>query len=186
MNSKQKGSNFEREVCKKLSLWLSYNQNDSLFWRSAMSGGRQTIGSKKGINRSNQAGDITAIDPLGQKLTDRFVIECKFYKNIQLHSLLFGNPKSNSIFEFWIVLNSKASDLNKDPMLIIKQNGMPALLCISEPLVKIDNNLRVTLSENYGIEPLAIFKHVVPVCYIYEFAYILRIIDPDILEEFFV
>ena len=72
MNGKLKGGAFEREICVKLSKWVSYGERDDLFWRSAMSGGRQTVGFKKGINRKNQAGDITAIDPIGQKLIDSF------------------------------------------------------------------------------------------------------------------
>lgn len=182
---KSKGSQFEREVCKKLSEWISYDQRDDLFWRSAMSGGRATVGMKKGIVRSNQAGDITSIDPLGQKLIDTFVIECKFYKNIQLHSLLFGTPKNNSIFEFWRVLNEKASELEKDPMLIIKQNGMPTLLGISTFSQKTKNrNFKRILSEDYDIIPLAIFKHIVPIICLYEFHYILKMVYPSILEEY--
>ncbi len=182
---KSKGSQFERDVCKKLSNWISYDLRDDLFWRSAMSGGRATVGMKKGIVRSNQAGDITSIDPLGQNLIDTFVIECKFYKNIQLHSLLFGTPKNNSIFEFWRVLNEKASELNKDPMLIIKQNGMPTLLCIRESSSTVKKrNFNRILSEDYDMIPLAIFKHTGPAIYLYEFHYFLNIVYPSIIEEY--
>ncbi len=182
---KSKGSQFEREVCKKLSNWISYDLRDDLFWRSAMSGGRATVGMKKGIVRSNQAGDITSIDPLGQKLIDTFVIECKFYKNIQLHSLLFGTPKNNSIFEFWRVLNEKASELEKDPMLIIKQNGMPTLLGISTYAQKDKGrNLRRILLEDFELEPIAIFKYPAPNLCLYDFQYIVDMVYPSIIEEY--
>src|SRR3990167_9949174 len=116
---KQKGSNFEREICKKLSLWISHGGRDDIFWRSAMSGGRTTVGLKKGIKRTSQAGDISSIDPIGNKLTDKYVVECKFYKNMQLQSMLFGKPKENSIYEFWITLNNQAKKAGKYPLLII-------------------------------------------------------------------
>ena len=31
---KQKGSAFEREICKKLSLWFTENERDDIFFRS--------------------------------------------------------------------------------------------------------------------------------------------------------
>ena len=40
---KEKGSSFERLVCKRMSMWLSKGERDDLFWRSAMSGGRATV-----------------------------------------------------------------------------------------------------------------------------------------------
>src|SRR3972149_54775 len=153
-SGKSKGGSFERVVCQKLSKWISYGERDDIFWRSAMSGGRATVGMKRGITRTSQAGDITAIDSLGQKLTDKFVIECKFYRNIHLHSLLFGIPKNNSIYEFWITLYKNAQKLNKDMMLIIKQNGMPILLGLNK-----GSNFQIILNENYDIKPLALFQY---------------------------
>lgn len=170
-----KGGAFEREICKDLSKWISYGERDDIFWRSAMSGGRATIGFKKGIKRNTQVGDITAIDPLGNKLTDLYVAECKFYRNIHLHSMLFGVPKNNSIYEFWITLNNQAKKVDKYPFLIIKQNGMPKLLGLAtSPLQK-------TLKEDYNITPLATFSYMLPVCYLYEFVYVLNLVDPAVL-----
>jgi len=173
---KQKGSAFEREICKKLSLWISDNERDSVFWRSAMSGGRATVGFKKGVVRNTQVGDISSIDPIGNKLTDKYVVECKFYKNIHLQSMLFGKPKENSIYEFWITLNNQAKKAGKYPLLIIKQNGMPTLIGITH------GNLQKVLKEDYDIIPIAIFSYMLPVCYLYEFEYILNLVDPAILE----
>lgn len=178
MNGKLKGGAFEREICVKLSKWVSYGERDDLFWRSAMSGGRQTVGFKKGINRKNQAGDITAIDPIGQKLIDSFVIECKFYRNIQLQSMLFGKPKNNSIFEFWMELHTKVTEVNKDKMLVIKQNNMPIIMGLDG-----DSVFRKVLEDSYGIKPVAIFSNILPVCYLYEFVYVLNLVDPaDIVK----
>lgn len=157
---------------------MSYGERDDLFWRSAMSGGRATVGLKKGIKRNTQFGDITAIDPLGNKLTDNFIIECKAYKNIQLQSMLFGKPKNNSIYEFWVKLHEQTTLLNKDKMLIIRPNNLPILMGLDE-----DSVFRKVLEDSYGIKPVAIFSNILPVCYLYEFVYVLNLVDPaDIVK----
>ena len=177
---KEKGGNFEREICKKLSLWISYNERDDIFWRSAMSGGRATVGLKKGIIRNTQVGDITAIDPLGNKLTDKYIIECKYYKNIHVESLLFGKPKNNSILEFWTKLYEQSEKLNKQMMLIIKQNNSATLLGLTH-----DSNLQKILNYEYKIKPKVIFfsLYPCPVCYLYDFELILTALDPVVLEK---
>ena len=170
---KQKGGNFERLICKKLSLWVSYGKRDDIFWRSAMSGGRATVGLKKGIKRTNQFGDITAIDPMGQKLIDTFIIECKAYKNIQLQSMLFGKPKDNSIYGFWLKLHEQATLLCKDKMLIIRPNNLSILICLDK-----DSCFRQILRDTYDIKPLAVFSNIEPICYLYEFTHVLNLVDP--------
>lgn len=72
-----KGSAFEREVCKMLSLWWSRGQSSDIFWRTAMSGGRATVRRKKGLVTRHHNGDIDAIDPTGKPLTDLLLIEIK-------------------------------------------------------------------------------------------------------------
>lgn len=52
MNSKNKGNSFERDIARKLSLWLTDNKNDNCIWRSQTSGGRSTIRGRKGLNDS--------------------------------------------------------------------------------------------------------------------------------------
>lgn len=72
-----KGSAFEREICKKLSLWWTHGNRDDVFWRTSNSGGRATIRAKGEQKTFGQYGDIQATDPIGQQLLDRFTIECK-------------------------------------------------------------------------------------------------------------
>jgi len=92
---KAKGAEFERSVCKRLSMWISRGKRDDLFWRSAMSGGRATIGKAAGADRSAQAGDVSAISD-GGPFTDLaaafvscHIIECKTVKDYQLDAFLF-------------------------------------------------------------------------------------------------
>lgn len=177
---KPKGNAYEREICKDLSKWISYGERDDIFWRSAMSGGRTTVGLKKGIVRNTQGGDITAIDPIGNKLTNKYVIECKSYKNIHLQSMLFYIPKNGSIYEFWIELYNKSKQLGKDMMLIIKQNNLPKLIGLTKT-GRLGGNLQRSIHEDYNIKPLASFPHMLPDCYLYEFEYILNRVDPAVL-----
>lgn len=171
---KSKGGSFEREVCQKLSKWVSYGERDDIFWRSAMSGGRATVGMKRGIKRTSQAGDITAIDPLGNRLTDVFVIECKFYRNIHIESMMFGKPKVGTILEFWTKLCKDSEKMGKEPMLIIKQNGWPVLMGLSQI-----SGFRHTLHSDYKAEPIVFFTNVVPACSLYHFDKILKEVDPE-------
>jgi hypothetical protein len=72
-----KGSVFEREVCKQLSLWWTSGERDDVFWRSSQSGGRATQRAKKGQRTYGSYGDIAAVDPIGEPLLRYFTIELK-------------------------------------------------------------------------------------------------------------
>lgn len=72
-----KGGEFERSVCKSLSLWWTHGKRDDIFWRTAGSGGRATTRGKHGKSTANSDGDITAIDPIGQPLLDIVTLELK-------------------------------------------------------------------------------------------------------------
>lgn len=127
--SKAKGSSFERQVCKDLSRWLSRGMREDLFWRSAMSGGRATVRMKRGGKAASQLGDITAIDTQGQRLTDRFVIECKSYKDLQWPQAMMG--KTSRVIEFWERLVKDAAAANRLPMLIARQNILGTFIVLN-------------------------------------------------------
>lgn len=121
---KAKGAEFERSVCKRLSMWISKGKRDDLFWRSAMSGGRATVGKAAGINRESQAGDVSAISD-GGKYTDiaaqfisHHIVECKSVKNYQLDLFLFEKRGviANAIEQCRLASRSKS------PFVILKQN----------------------------------------------------------------
>lgn len=122
---KSKGAAFERDVCKQLSLWLSEGKRDDLLWRSAMSGGRATIGRRTGKERLAQAGDISAIDPLGDKLTSLFAVECKCVASLGIES--FCLRRVGSLGAYW-TQTCLAAPLGREPMLIAKQNRSETLI----------------------------------------------------------
>lgn len=125
MTGKNKGNEFERQISKKISLWLSNNQRDDLFWRTQLSGGRYTIRKKKDIQTKNQEGDITATDPEYLFFTNRYYIECKFYKQLDVFWDLYN--KKGKVYEWLNKYLSESSILNKYLLLIIKSNNKPIL-----------------------------------------------------------
>lgn len=72
-----KGSPFEREIARRLSLWWSDGQADDWFWRTAGSGGRATNRAKQGKATANGGGDICAQTKEAQNLLDLVTFELK-------------------------------------------------------------------------------------------------------------
>lgn len=126
MNNKQKGSAFERLVCRKLSLWVSADERGDLFWRSAMSGGRATLARKRG-EASHVAGDIASVHAEGHALTDDFYVECKHLKSLDLTALVCAGR--GALAKNWMECCESAEYHKKRPMLIAKQNMQPILFC---------------------------------------------------------
>lgn len=144
---KAKGSAFERDICRRLSLWVSNGQHVDLFWRSAMSGGRATVQRKKGVS-IRQSGDITAVAPEGHALTDRFYIECKSYRALQIDRFIFLGQ--GTLGRFWKETAKQARQYGRKPMLIFKQNGFPVLV-LTKPRALGDYSISHLLTEDYEI-----------------------------------
>jgi hypothetical protein len=136
VNGKQKGSAFERYVVKKLSLWISKGERQDLFWRSAMSGGRATIRFRKGQSVKAQMGDITAVDPLGHLLTDRYYVECKNYQDFRMDRFVLKG--SGLLQQFWDLTGKEAKKYGKKPMLICRQNGLPTFVLLPPSIMAPD------------------------------------------------
>lgn len=124
---KSKGSSFEREICVSLSKWVSSNVHEDLYWRSSMSGGRATVGHKKGKLHSAQVGDISCIHPMGHRLTDGFAIECKFYSSLTFEGLFTGKGK---LIKFWDEIKKQSKTHNKRPIMFARQNRMQTMVCL--------------------------------------------------------
>ena len=130
--SKAKGSSFERDICKRLSLWVSGGEEQDCFWRSAMSGGRSTVAGRRGVKLNRQAGDITSTSPEGHALTDKFYIECKHVKKLDIHGLITGK---GALWSFWCEAWGQARSYEKAPFLIAKQNHFTTLACLDRASV---------------------------------------------------
>lgn len=123
-----KGSDFERYVCRRLSLWLTRGESDSCLWRSATSGGRATFMLRQGLLASSQAGDISAISREGYELIERFLVECKSYKDLQIEQGLLKGI--GWLWEFWERTQRDAARHGKLPLLIAKQNRTPVIAAV--------------------------------------------------------
>jgi len=148
---KQKGAAFEREVCVLLSRWLTNGTREDVFWRSAMSGGRATVGHKRGKQHSTQVGDISCIHPAGHKFSDTFAPECKFYADLNWQGLLTGKGK---LLDFWNEINTQANRYGKHPFLVARQNRMPAFVCLDAAGVaklKLHSSRFVLISYRYDM-----------------------------------
>ncbi len=133
--SNPKGGAFERKIALLLSEWMSEGEYKDWFWRTAMSGGRSTVFAKRGISLKNQVGDICAIDENSFKFSKTFMIECKNYKNIHLHNFITG--AHNHVTEWWHDLAEKSDDVDKSPLLIMKQNQWPELIMMHHATVRL-------------------------------------------------
>lgn len=125
---KQKGSQFERNVCVQLSLWISNGTQEDVFWRSALSGGRSTVAAAKGKSLAQQAGDISAVSRVGAPFIETFYVECKFYRDLKFHGLMTG---TGQLATFWDTAKAEAKRYEKLPFLIAKQNQLPVIACLS-------------------------------------------------------
>lgn len=126
--SKAKGAEFERNVCKSLSAWVTHGEREDCFWRSAMSGGRATVGKKKGKDLQYQAGDICAVHPRGHVFTDYWYVECKFIKDLKLGRFVASNIGPTAAF--WKTAKREARSYGRVPMLIARANTYPTLVVI--------------------------------------------------------
>jgi hypothetical protein len=138
-NSKNKGSNFEREICTLLSEWWEPGRSD-IFWRTASSGGRATQRAKKGTKTKNHHGDITATDPIGQPFLDVFTLELKRgYSSCSIADLIDKpNKAAPTQYEKWIegiILNATQAG-SQSWMLIVKRNRKQTLVFTSQTLMQ--------------------------------------------------
>ncbi len=134
VNSKQKGAQFERDVCVKLSRWLTQGKREDVLWRSAMSGGRATVRGKQGKKTDSQHGDISAVSVEGHALLKLVTIECKFVKDLNLRAAVIDG--GGSIKEYWTTLVA-VTPKGKHSMLIAKQNRFDALVFMEWSLAGI-------------------------------------------------
>lgn len=112
-NRGAKGGQFERDTCRRLTLWWTGDPDrDVIFWRTSQSGGRVTTRRKSGRASTHaHAGDITAIDPLGAPLTNLITFELKCgYRHANLHDILDRTElNAATIYEEWIAQAQAAS-----------------------------------------------------------------------------
>lgn len=123
VNSKAKGSSFERKLCKELSLWWTHGEREDVFWRSAGSGARATNAHRSGGSIANAEGDIVYSDAIGKPFTDFFCIELKTgYGDWSVMDLLETNQKVTQFEKFWEQVSESALHSKAFPLLIYRKD----------------------------------------------------------------
>ena len=90
MKSSRKGSSFERKICKDLSLWVTDNNLEDVFYRTAGSGGRGTFRAKQGKETANAHGDMMYTRPEGEMFLRAVTVEMKKGYNAAIIEQLFN------------------------------------------------------------------------------------------------
>ena len=101
VNSGNKGRQFERDICRQLSLWWTEGARDDIFWRTAASGARHTQRKKRGVSTHGQAGDVAATDPLGAPFLEKYHVEIKKgYNRCSVQDLI--DQPSGGLVQGWL------------------------------------------------------------------------------------
>jgi hypothetical protein len=99
MNSKSKGSGFERDCSRMLSLWCTGGKRDDAIWRSASSGALTTVGKGRYLAHT---GDFAATDGEAAWLFEHVIIEAKRgYNRYSMQDLLDVPEKSQTKNPVW-------------------------------------------------------------------------------------
>ena len=125
-----KGSSFERDFARKLSLWWSDGQADDWFWRVGGSGGRATQRAKSGKGTANGCGDIAAQGGDGQKLLDLFTFELKRgYNSVTIQDLL-DKPEGPNQMQDFINQAKRSASIAGTPywILVVKRDRREDLI----------------------------------------------------------
>ncbi len=127
-----KGGQFERDICRSLSLWWSGGKHDDLFWRTAGSGGRATVRRKKGKGTKGHAGDITNTSKHGAGFMRLVTLELKRgYNKNTLHDILDqGRANAQPMYETWFKQAEASRNIAKSDWwwLIVRRDKHDALL----------------------------------------------------------
>ena len=124
-----KGSPFERDIARKLSLWLSSGVADDWFWRTAGSGGRATNRAKQGKATANGGGDICAQTKEAQELLNLVTFELKRgYNTATVSDLL--DIEGGGVMGKFIAQAKKSASLSGTPFwaVIHKRDRREALV----------------------------------------------------------
>jgi hypothetical protein len=120
---KHKGGEWERETCRKLSIWWSGGEYNDLCWRTAGSGSKATMVG----GGQFYFGDIGPVGPLMVPVFRVFSMDAKHYKELDITEVL-RDVKKPQILEFWWQTKRDAIKSNRWPLLIYKVNFLSPLV----------------------------------------------------------
>ena len=180
-----KGSNFEREICKMLSEWWSSGANDDLFWRTDNSGGRAKFRKRyQGKDTYGQAGDVQAINPIGQPLLDVFTLELKrgYSKNTMMDMM---DKKPHMAMQQWEkhirqVIGDSKNAKSKSWMLISRRDQREAVIDITIGIANLLVNEGCKLFQIPHLKSYLILKNEKRISvYTTQLFNFLKVVNPD-------
>jgi hypothetical protein len=169
-----KGSDFERQQCRQLSLWWTEGKRDDVFWRN------RTRSTSKSPDASHQLGDIVAVDPIGAPFTALFNVELKRgysktkagkkVKNIPWDLLDLidgrGNPWGSVLIKFWEQVETDAILSGRYPLLIFRRDYHQPAVCLAkrcylswEKYCGFGFSLKIEVEGLHLNDPLVLFSY---------------------------
>jgi hypothetical protein len=127
-----KGPNFERELCRMFSLWISNGKTKDILWRTHGSGGFATNLRKQGRVVHFQGGDIGLLDPqnaTGIEFLQNFIVEAK---HLQMQYFWPGAAGWLMLEKFWTKVNKEGE--GRVPLLVVKINFQETLVFMPTPI----------------------------------------------------
>ena len=168
---KNKGSEFEREICRKLTKWLFGYEKPEKFWRTSASGAKATMAMRRG-QATKMHGDIMSIDREAEFFTNHFYLECRFYQDVDILDMLSAQ---GLVYKWWFDdCVEKARACNKVPMLIFKKNRSKVYVM----LMLSTNKWLEDIFKPYPLNYLKFTRH----CKVYEFEDLFRWMDGKLLR----
>lgn len=123
-----KGGDFERDIAKYLTCWLTGKDKPYAYWRMPGSGSLSTIHEQN----KDLSGDIMSLIPEAEFLTNSFSIECKTGYPQTSFWQHFGRVKNFNIEIFWRQACEDATKAGKHPLLIYRKKGRKPIIGLTE------------------------------------------------------
>lgn len=178
-----KGGEFERDISKFLTKWLTGKEKPYKYWRQDASGGLATIHAEN----VHLTGDIKPLAKDAEFLTDIFSIECKTgYPKTSFWQHII--PTKFALEEFWAQAIEDAPE-DKYPILIYRKLRR-------KPLIGINNIIKdclyflikelnfITVTWNKDIKCIRCDKiHPLEQVFLYDLADFFSLVKPDHIKE---
>lgn len=120
MNSKRIGNDYEREVSRTLSKWLTGSEEELVVWRNKHSGTVSTVREKKGLSGKHTSGDIECLDSAYEDFFKNFHVDSKSLKSVHLCLINPKNQNSSQLAIEWAKVYEDALRVGKIPMMMVK------------------------------------------------------------------
>jgi Holliday junction resolvase len=143
--SVRKGGAYEREIAKKLSLWLTNGKEKNELIRSVSSGGWK-------FKQKRQVGDLAPNGPHGAAFRDVFGVECKNRESFLWQH--YWTSKDPELFKWWKKIMEESNEANLLPLIIYRKNYVPDVIGSWDRVMR--NGVAFTIEDK--IEKVATFN----------------------------